>query len=217
MSCTGAFHGMIAPTTPTGSRTRRPKPGPDGCACSSNGNVSASAAYDSKPLAAIIPEYWAMLCNVPDSRGHSSPSASLRSMSAAAKARMYSARSAWVSVGHGPSSNAVRAASTARAMSAACASATLKATSSVPASMTSIWASDDGATHAPPMKKVSGWAIGMVVERAMAVSSCSRERTDASPLLPLALLVRDDHARATPEPEEGELLASDGFEDLEAR
>ena len=28
MSGSGAFHGMIAPTTPTGSRTRRPNPPP---------------------------------------------------------------------------------------------------------------------------------------------------------------------------------------------
>ena len=60
MSCNGAFHGMIAPTTPTGSRTSRPKPGPDGCTASSNGNVSASAAYDSRPPAAIIPDHWAI-------------------------------------------------------------------------------------------------------------------------------------------------------------
>ena len=44
MRPSGPFHGMIAPTTPTGSRTRRPKPGPDGCAGSSNGNVSARPA-----------------------------------------------------------------------------------------------------------------------------------------------------------------------------
>jgi hypothetical protein len=36
---------------------------------------------------------------------------------------MYSARSAWVSLGHGPSSNAVRAAPMAAAMSSGAASA----------------------------------------------------------------------------------------------
>ena len=45
--------------------------------------------------------------------------------------------------------------------------ATLNAISSVPASTTSIVASDDGATHEPPMKNDSGWSRGTVVERAM--------------------------------------------------
>jgi hypothetical protein len=53
-------------------------------------------------------------------------------------------------------------------MSSALASGTLNATSSVPASITSIVASDDGSTQEPPMKKRSGWAIGAVVERVTA-------------------------------------------------
>ena len=41
----GAFHGMIAPTTPTGSRTSRPNEPPAvGVARSSNGKLSASPA-----------------------------------------------------------------------------------------------------------------------------------------------------------------------------
>ena len=44
---------------------------------------------------------------------------------------------------------------TARAMSASLASATLKKTSSVAESITSISASDDGSTHSPPMKNRS--------------------------------------------------------------
>ncbi len=45
MSPIGAFHGMIAPTTPTGSRTSRPNDPPAvGVARSSNGNVLASPA-----------------------------------------------------------------------------------------------------------------------------------------------------------------------------
>jgi hypothetical protein len=48
-------------------------------------------------------------------------------------------------------SNAFRAASTAREMSAACASATVKYTCSVSESMTLIVESDDGATHCPPI------------------------------------------------------------------
>ena len=62
-------------------------------------------------------------------------------------ARKYSARSAWVSRGQGPLSNASRAASTARDMSGACASATLKKSCSVAGSITLIAASDDGCTH----------------------------------------------------------------------
>ena len=54
---------MIAPTTPTGSRTNSPNPPPiDGCAGSSNGKVSASAAYDSKAPAHIIAAYCAIGC-----------------------------------------------------------------------------------------------------------------------------------------------------------
>ena len=48
------------------------------------------------------------------------------SFSSAPTARRYSARCWWVSHGHGPLSNASRAASTAREMSAACASGTVK-------------------------------------------------------------------------------------------
>ena len=157
MSWSGAFQGMMAPTTPTGSRTSSPNPPPiDGCASSSNGKVSASAAYDSMAPAHIIAAYCATRCVVPDSRGHSSAIPSLRSWTAAPRARRYPARSACVMAGQGPSSNAARAAPTARDMSSARAAATLKKSSSVPASMTSIVASDDGATHWPPMKKRSG-------------------------------------------------------------
>ncbi len=57
--------------------------------------------------------------------------------------------------GQGPSSKACRAAATAREMSASCAAATLKNSSSVPESITSILASDEGCTHWPPMKNLS--------------------------------------------------------------
>ena len=40
----GAFHGMIAPTTPTGSRTSRPNPPRAGLDGSSHGNVAARSA-----------------------------------------------------------------------------------------------------------------------------------------------------------------------------
>jgi hypothetical protein len=57
----------------------------------------------------------------------------------------------------------VRAAATARDTSSASASAIRKNSSSVPESMTSMVASDEGATHSPPMKKRSGCVTGAVV------------------------------------------------------
>ena len=40
----GAFHGMIAPTTPTGSLTTRPNPPRQGLTARSHWNVSARSA-----------------------------------------------------------------------------------------------------------------------------------------------------------------------------
>jgi hypothetical protein len=51
----GAFHGMIAPTTPTGSRTSRPNCPADGFAGSSNGYVLASAANALNVCSAPMP------------------------------------------------------------------------------------------------------------------------------------------------------------------
>jgi hypothetical protein len=65
-------------------------------------------------------------------------------------------------VGHGPSSNAWRAAPTAFDMSASLASATLKKSCSVAESITSIVASEDGFTHSPPTKNRSGLRSGAV-------------------------------------------------------
>ena len=62
--------------------------------------------------------------------------------------------------GHGPLSKASRAAATARDMSPSFASGTRKKISSVPESMTSIVASDDGLTHSPPMKNRSAFPSG---------------------------------------------------------
>src|SRR3954470_23693925 len=77
ISATGAFQGMIAPTTPTGSRTRRPNlPPPVGAHSSSNAKVSASAAYPARAPEAIRPEYCDVEYSTPDSRGHSCDSAS---------------------------------------------------------------------------------------------------------------------------------------------
>ena len=67
-------------------------------------------------------------------------------------ARRYPARSACDRLAHGPESNAVRAAPTAREMSPAWASATVRKTSSLVESITLMVLSDDGLTHSPPMK-----------------------------------------------------------------
>ena len=122
----GAFQGMIAPTTPTGSRTSRPNCPADGLTGSSNGYVAASAANALKVACAPRPPYWATACRTPDSRGQIWPRSSDRLLSSAPIARRYSARCSCVRRGHGPLSNAFLAALTACEMSAACASATVK-------------------------------------------------------------------------------------------
>ena len=74
-----------------------------------------------------------------------------RDCSAPESRLMPSARSAGVMRGHGPSSNAWRAAVTARSMSAGEASGTRPMTSSVCGEMTSIEPVPSGSTHSPPM------------------------------------------------------------------
>ena len=66
ISAIGAFHGMIAPTTPTGSRTIRPNSPAVGLAGSSNGNVAARPANASKVACAPAPPKRAMACSTPD-------------------------------------------------------------------------------------------------------------------------------------------------------
>ena len=68
---------------------------------------------------------------------------------------MTSARSAGSIRGHGPSSNARRAAATALSMSAGLASGTRAMTSSVWGEVTSMVADVAGATHSPPMNSLS--------------------------------------------------------------
>ncbi len=65
------------------------------------------------------------------------------------------ARSAGAMRGQGPSSKAVRAAATARSMSAVVASGTEAKTSSVVGLITSIVPVPDGDTHSPPMNNRS--------------------------------------------------------------
>ena len=57
--------------------------------------------------------------------------------------------------GHSPSSKALRAAATARSMSAVVPSGTRPTTSSVCGEMTSMTSEPAGATHSPPMKSLS--------------------------------------------------------------
>jgi hypothetical protein len=68
---------------------------------------------------------------------------------------IFSARSAAVVRGHGPRSNALRAAATARSMSAFDPSGTRAITSSVDGEMTSIWFELAGSAHCPSMKSLS--------------------------------------------------------------
>jgi len=166
ISAIGAFHGMIAPTTPAGSRTIRPNCPAAGLVGSSNGNVPARSANALKVACAPAPPKRAIACNTPDSRGQIWPMSSPRLPSSPPMARRYPARSAWASCGQGPASNACRAASTALETSDPWASATLKNSSSVPESITLITASDEGLTHCPPMKKRSACRIGALTSSA---------------------------------------------------
>ena len=68
---------------------------------------------------------------------------------------MMSARSAGLMRGHGPRSNASRAAATALSMSAVVDTGTLPMTSSVAGETTSRVSEPVGATHLPPMKNES--------------------------------------------------------------
>ena len=79
--------------------------------------------------------------------------------------------------GHSPSSKAVRAAATARSMSAVVPSGTRPTTSSVCGEMTSMTSEPAGATHSPPMKSLS-WTcmVFSCVERVVVVRFRLRSR-----------------------------------------
>ena len=79
--------------------------------------------------------------------------------------------------GHSPSSNAVRAAATARSMSAFVPSGTRPTTSSVWGEMTSMTSVPAGSTHSPPMKSLSWTCMGDV----SCVSDGDRVQTVMSP------------------------------------
>ena len=78
-----------------------------------------------------------------------------RACRAAERRESAAPRSSGLIEGHGPLSNASRAAATALSMSAGEASGTCPMTSSVWGETTSMTASVSGFTNSPPMKKVS--------------------------------------------------------------
>ena len=87
---------------------------------------------------------------------HASESAGRRAVSSAATLRRAAARSAVESLGHGPLSNASRAAATARSTSFSWASANVISTSSVTGEMSVSVSLELGSTHSPPMKNECG-------------------------------------------------------------
>src|SRR6516225_6053127 len=80
---------------------------------------------------------------------------SLRSSSSCSAVAMTAARSLGGVVGHGPLSNAARAAATAASTSAAAANGTLPTYSPVAGQCTSMISEVDGSVHLPPMKSLS--------------------------------------------------------------
>ena len=145
---------------------------------SSNGNVSASAAYCASAPAPIRPAYCDVLKSAPDSRGHSCAEhvAALRDRRRRTRGGTRRARRG-VRRGHGPSSNACRAgADRPRHVVGRRPRRLGSTTSSVPESITSMVASDDGSTHSPPMKKRSAMAHGCGRGAGSAHARCSLVR-----------------------------------------
>ncbi len=138
---------MIAPTTPTGSRTISELPTSSSQAISSTSSACDEKVTDGSPA-------WIMresVIGMPSSlairaRASSSPrSASFAPIAALLAARARTARS------RDQSSKAARAARTARSASSAVPSGTRPITSSVVGLITSIVPSPAGSTHSPPM------------------------------------------------------------------
>ena len=76
ISMLGAFQGMIAPTTPTGSRTSSAFwPNAEVCG-SSKAKVSASFAWARRTAAPLVAVWAVIECSVPDSMVHESARAS---------------------------------------------------------------------------------------------------------------------------------------------
>lgn len=152
----GAFHGAIAATTPTGSRTTiATLPGYIVGRSSCQLCASALRAWNANISIDRSVPAWEKVYTAPICPLQACASSSVRRWSAATR---HPARSPGVMRGQDPRSNASRAASTAARTSSACASATRSATSSVTGLTTSIVRDEDGCTHSPPMRKRSGCA-----------------------------------------------------------
>ena len=149
---------MIAPTTPTGSRTSRPKlAAVRRLRRSSKGNVSASAGVVVEGRRGRrSPAYWRALQSTPDSRGQVWPSVGALGVQRAGRARAGSRRARRGSCAATGPRRTPRARRPRRAPCRRPAPRRReKNSSSVPESMTSIVASVDGCTHSPPMKNRS--------------------------------------------------------------
>src|SRR5947209_105554 len=151
----GTFQGMMPAATPTGAR--RTSTGPITPArSSSKGNDSHSSANPSRTM--VEANTWPISENDagdPISVVIVSANSCDRAWMPCDSARIMSARSLGVVCGHGPSSNALRAASTARSMSPSAPSGTTPTTSSVAGLITSMVLPLAGATHSPPMNRTS--------------------------------------------------------------
>ncbi|NCL73421.1 hypothetical protein AIIKEEIJ_00858 [Rhodococcus sp. YH1] len=151
---TGPFHGTTTATTPMGSRTILPCP-PFQVRSSSNAKRSWNVAASSHMSTAFWWNRVETAAGAPSSRVKASAISGMRFFTSFPTRTRISARSAGVIRGQGPSSNALRAAATARSMSASRASGTVAMTSPLIGEITSITASLDGSTHDPPMNSLS--------------------------------------------------------------
>src|SRR5690606_2016375 len=139
---------------------------------SRHGNLSAAAAYhcsdDSAApycIMSIIVVGWPVSSL---SRCLNSSARSSISLTALAST---ACRSSGDIRGHGPSSNALRAAATAASTSALAASGTLPTYSPVAGERTSMTSDDDGWTHLPPMKSLSHSVLYAVCVMALTLPS----------------------------------------------
>ena len=136
---------MIAPTTPTGSRTISELP-------TSSSQTASAMTCGIEPKLIVGSPAWIMcasLIGMPSSCAISAAISSIRALSACAIRASQSARSSTVVSDH--VSNAARAAATARSTSSALPSGMLPITCSVVELMTSITPLPEEATHSPPM------------------------------------------------------------------
>lgn len=148
----GTFHGTTAATTPTGSR--RTSSGPSA--------PSRRSSYE-KPRATVIAASHTIIAasactmtldvyGVPFSVLMTRAISSYRAANASLIRVITAIRSSTVIRGQGPSSNARRAAATARSTSPSQACGTRPMTCSVCGEMTSMTSRPSGSTNSPPMK-----------------------------------------------------------------